>query len=100
MTQKDDLTKKPVNVDDILKVDLYDVEETPHISVNFDRCIGCETKPCIDLCPAKCYDLLGGKVLFSYSGCLECGTCRIVCPQNAISWNYPRSGKGIQYRFT
>ncbi|WP_243675885.1 4Fe-4S dicluster domain-containing protein [Vulcanisaeta distributa] len=33
-------------------------------------------------------------------GCLECGTCRVVCPENNIEWNYPpKSGFGVQYRF-
>ena len=41
-----------------------------------------------------------GRVLFSYEGCVECGTCRIVCNEfDNVEWTYPRGGYGIQYRF-
>ncbi|MEM3395263.1 MAG: 4Fe-4S binding protein, partial [Nitrososphaerota archaeon] len=54
---------------------------------------------CTYLCPAKCYIPTENGILFSYEGCLECGTCRIVCPHEAINWDYPLSGRGVQYRF-
>jgi ferredoxin like protein len=38
-------------------------------------------------------------VTFSYEGCLECGSCRISCPQGAIHWVYPRGGFGICYQY-
>jgi ferredoxin like protein len=30
---------------------------------------------------------------------LECGSCRIICPQGAIRWVYPRGGFGICYQY-
>lgn len=99
MSGEGGLPEGPMSVDEALKVDLYDLEGTPHITVDLERCLKCPSKACMRLCPAECFTMAGERVLFSYEGCLECGTCRIVCPEGAVSWNYPRSGKGIQYRF-
>ena len=38
--------------------------------------------------------------MLSTEACVECGTCRVVCPHGSIEWNYPRSGMGIWYRFS
>ena len=63
-------------------------------------CLKCERQQCINCCPAACYTPKeDGTVLFSYEGCVECGTCRIVCNEfDNIEWTYPRGGFGIQYR--
>lgn len=90
---------KTLKVEELLQRDVYDVSGEPHITIDPSKCEECDPKPCIRLCPAECYTLVGNKVLFSYEGCLECGTCRIVCPEDAITWDYPKSGRGIQYRF-
>ena len=91
--------QKPLKLEDILNANIWDVDYEPHIKVDPEKCAGCEKKPCTYLCPAGCYTLLEGNVLFSYEGCLECGTCRVICPKKAIEWNYPVSGRGIHYRF-
>ena len=91
--------QKPLKLEDILNSNIWDVDYEPHIKVDPEKCLKCDPKPCIYLCPAGCYTLLEGKVLFSYEGCLECGTCRVVCPEGAVDWNYPVSGRGIHYRF-
>jgi ferredoxin like protein len=39
-------------------------------------------------------------VLFSYEGCVECGSCRIVCNElDNVGWTYPTGGFGIHYRY-
>ena len=91
---------KPLKIDDLLQRNVYDVDHRPHIVVDTSKCSKCETKPCVLLCPAGCYTLVDNKLVFSYEGCLECGTCRIVCPHDAIKWDYPLSGRGVQYRFS
>ncbi len=90
---------KRMRLEDILINNVWDVDYEPHIVVNSEKCVECDRKPCINLCPAGCFTLLGDKIVFSYEGCLECGTCRVVCHQGVVSWNYPVSGKGIHYRF-
>ncbi len=92
---KDEIRK----IEDILQVDVWDVDEEPHITIDSEKCRRCDERVCINLCPAGCFTLLGDRVLYSYEGCLECGTCRIVCPHNAVKWNYPKSGRGIHYRY-
>jgi ferredoxin like protein len=93
-------TIKKAKVDDVLNSNVWDVDTQPHITVDYDKCRKlCDKKICTYLCPAGCYTLTGNEILFSYEGCLECGTCRIVCPHEAVTWNYPLSGRGIQYRF-
>jgi len=89
-----------MRIEDLLNNNIWDVDYEPHIKVDTNKCVDCELKPCIKLCPAGCYTLSGDKVLFSYEGCLECGTCRVICPKNAITWNYPLDGRGIHYRFS
>ena len=38
---------------------------------------------------------------FVYAGCLECGTCFVVCDGDAFTrWRYPRGGFGVSFRMT
>ena len=89
-----------MKLEDILQSDVWNVDEEPHIVIDYTKCEKCEAKPCVYLCPAGCYTLVGNKVVFSYEWCVECGTCRVICPMDAIKWDYPKSGHGIIYRFT
>jgi ferredoxin like protein len=52
-------------------------------------------------CPANCYSRNeAGQVEISVDGCLECGTCRVLCePSGEITWNYPRGGYGVMFKF-
>ncbi len=86
-------------IEDILQSNVWDVDYEPHIKITKpEACVKC-WKPCTILCPAQCYTTIGDKVIVSYEGCLECGTCRVICPYNAIEWKYPVSGRGIYYRY-
>jgi ferredoxin like protein len=38
-------------------------------------------------------------MVFNCEGCLECGTCKVVCDRDAVSWRYPRGGYGVRYRW-
>ena len=60
----------------------------------------CTTRPCLHCCPAHLYTLDpdSGKVLFEHAGCLECGTCLAVCPED-LDWNHPEGSFGVQYRY-
>ena len=89
-----------MNIDDKLALNLFHVDQDPHIQVDQEICRRCPHKLCTHICPVENYTLDGdGTVVFSWEGCLECGTCRIICDQGAISWDYPRGGYGISYRF-
>jgi len=91
---------KKIRLEDMLNNNIWDVDQRPHITLDTSKCRDCEYKPCIRLCPVGCYTMHGEDVLFSYEGCVECGTCRVVCPEEAITWTYPRSGRGIHFRFS
>jgi ferredoxin like protein len=88
-----------VKVEDKLAVNKYDVDKEPHIKVSADECARCDARPCIFVCPADCFKLTSEKVTFSYEGCLECGSCRLVCDRDAVEWAYPRPGFGICYEY-
>jgi len=88
-----------MTIDDKLALDLYHVDKDAHIKVDQEICNKCPHRACLHICPVENYKLEEGKVVFSWEGCLECGTCRIVCDQGAIEWDYPKGGYGISYRF-
>jgi ferredoxin-like protein FixX len=90
-----------VNVDQKLALDKFNVDEhSPHIELvenpsdaEYDKLILC--------CPAALYkrDEHGEKT-FDYAGCLECGTCRILCGTTILKkWENPQPTMGICYRY-
>lgn len=55
----------------------------------------------IQSCPAGLFSRTQeGKLHIDYRGCLECGTCRLLCDEATLQeWRYPDSGFGITFRF-
>ena len=55
----------------------------------------------IKSCPAGLFSRTQeGKLRVDYRGCLECGTCRLLCDEATLQeWRYPDSGFGITFRF-
>ncbi|MDR2208548.1 MAG: ferredoxin family protein [Azoarcus sp.] len=90
-----------VNVEEKLFQNRYRVDTgRPHIRiVDTSICDKCGLKPCTVCCPAGCWQIEHGKVEVVTDGCLECGTCRIVCDLKNVDWNYPRGGFGILFKF-
>ena len=76
-------------------------EGRPHISINRRAHDTDELKSLISICPAACYEMgEDGRVEIISDGCMECGTCRIVCQDTGeIEWNYPRGGYGVLFKF-
>lgn len=75
----------------------------PHIAIK-DAAIcadTCQTKQCTVCCPAGCWTNDGtGRVTLISDGCLECGTCRVICDEHRnVDWEYPRGGYGILFKF-
>lgn len=75
--------------------------DNPHIRIkDASKCMTqCGNQPCTICCPAGCYILEEQKVVLITDGCLECGTCRIICTAQNLEWEYPRGGYGIQFKF-
>ena len=73
----------------------------PHIIVKPHDKPTKELLSLIRVCPAGCYtESEQGQVEISTDGCLECGTCRVVCAETGdIEWTYPRGGYGVMFKF-
>lgn len=86
---------------ELLALDHFNIDEDePHIVLDRVVCATCEDKPCLYICPAVLYKLeKNGEISFDCAGCLECGTCRVMCTKKGIvKWTYPRGTFGISYR--
>jgi ferredoxin like protein len=91
-----------VYVDDNLMLLKYYVDENEaHLQIVSPQvCINCEKKACLYFCPAGAYQVqASGQVQIAYQSCIECGSCRLMCPHNNINWKYPRGGYGVAYKF-
>lgn len=86
-------------VEDSLAVNKYDIDHEVHVTVDGTICASCPHYACTYACPAGCYKLTDDRMVFSFEGCLECGSCRIVCDRKAVHWALPRAGLGIMYEF-
>ncbi|WP_142847659.1 ferredoxin family protein [Telmatospirillum sp. J64-1] len=91
-----------IKVEDKLYQNRYLVDEgRPHISIkDVEVCRDC-AQPCTFCCPAGCYAREeDGSVTLTTDGCLECGTCRVICQDRGnLNWDYPRGGYGILFKF-
>jgi ferredoxin like protein len=74
------------------------IHQVPHIVAQVDVCRKCDLHPCVTVCPAGCFTLEGEEMVVQYEGCLECGTCRIICSEGALTWDYPLGGFGVSVR--
>lgn len=93
-----------VNVEEKLFQNRYKVDHgRPHIRiVDPHVCTSkCDAQPCTFVCPAACYKAEGnGAVTLITDGCLECGSCRVICNDfRNVEWEYPRGGHGVLFKF-
>ncbi len=92
-----------MNIDEIFDYTSFTIDREPHIVLDREVCTSCDQRGCVNCCPARCYTWseAEGKMTFVHDGCLECGTCYVVCHKNAFTrWSYPRGGYGVAYRMT
>lgn len=93
-----------INVEEKLFQNRYKVDHgRPHIQIrDAELCRSqCSDQSCTYVCPAACYKLEGnGAVTLITDGCLECGSCRVICTEHMnVAWEYPRGGHGILFKF-
>ncbi len=76
-------------------------EASPHLKIIDQQvCAQCVEKPCTTTCPVGNYKVEeNSRTTIYWSSCIECGTCRIICPPRNISWTYPAGGFGVSYRY-
>lgn len=92
---------KKMTIEDKLYLSQYKSHAISHVILDKEICDKkCKQKICLVVCPSKSYDKDGeGNIVFHHENCLECGSCRIICPEGNVKWNYPVFGKGIVYKF-
>ena len=74
-------------------------EGHPHIEVHEEQLRAlCPDLSCLYVCPANVYSEQNGRIVADWAGCVECGTCRVACPPEGLTWVFPRGGFGIVYR--
>jgi ferredoxin like protein len=76
-----------------------DEEEHAHITVKPEICQRCPHFFCTFACPAQCFQIVEGKLVFRYEDCVECGTCDIACDQGSVTWKLPRGSFGVRYEY-
>ncbi|RKR31415.1 LOW QUALITY PROTEIN: ferredoxin like protein [Paraburkholderia sp. BL17N1] len=93
-----------VNIEEKLFQNRYRVDVgAPHVHIkSIEVCTNdCAEKTCTFVCPVSCYRKeSNGSVTQITDGCLECGSCRILCTDHHnLEWVYPHGGHGIQFKF-
>ncbi len=90
-----------MKIEEKIAVNAIKNDKESHIKLDQGKCAKCAERWCIRVCPAHLYAVSEetGEVVVEYAGCLECGTCKIVCTHGSVSWDYPKGGFGVQYRF-
>ena len=90
-----------MNVEEKIALDAIKNDRESHIRLDQEQCAACAERWCIAACPGHLYSRNSetGEMVVEFSGCLECGTCGIVCVHGAITWDYPRGECGVQYRY-
>ncbi|ADV14861.1 ferredoxin-like protein [Mesorhizobium australicum WSM2073] len=91
-----------LRVEDKLYQNRYLVDSgRPHIKVRPHEQPSANLVALTLVCPAKCYESNDkGQVEITADGCMECGTCRVLCEASGeIEWNYPRGGFGVLFKF-
>ena len=91
---------KRLSPEEALALNKFTVHEgQPHIHVDKAICDRCTDRACLVICPARLYRMKDGHISFDFAGCLECGTCRVMCSEGGVtSWNYPSATFGVTYR--
>jgi ferredoxin like protein len=89
-----------MKIEDKLAVNKFDIDKEFHIQLKEEACQDCDVHSCLYACPADCFKLTEDeRITFAYEGCLECGSCRLICDKDAIEWTLPRAGFGICYQY-
>ena len=91
---------KKLSIDDKLALNIFHPnEEEPHIIADLSCTDMAEIKKLLLACPDSCYKYIDGTFSFDHVGCLECGTCRVLCGKTIVKeWNHPQGGEGVIFR--
>lgn len=83
-----------------LGMDVFKEDNEFHIKIVPGREKDPLLKRAVIVCPAGLYsETATGEIVVATDGCLECGTCLLVCGEDVLEWSYPSGGSGVQFRF-
>jgi len=91
----EELGRKKMTLEQKLALVKTRKDSVSHIEVDQGLCSRCSQKVCLTICPAKTYEEINGRIHTAYENCLECGSCRLVCPLGGIKWENPRGKFGV-----
>jgi ferredoxin like protein len=74
-----------VPIEERLELVRFKVDKTPHIRLNREKCIGCDTTACIYVCPAGLFELLGEKCTSRMSIALSVGRAMLLVIERQLS---------------
>lgn len=95
-----EIKQQPIGLKAKLGLDVFKHDSEFHISIVPGMAGDMRLRRAILVCPAGLYSLNENKeVELNQDGCLECGTCRLACGPEVLSWYYPNGGAGVQFRF-
>jgi ferredoxin like protein len=69
--------------------------------INQETCKNCQNAECLTACPSwvfKAGETKDRPIAVLYKQCIECGACRLICPNQNIDFSYPHGGFGVMYR--
>ena len=91
-----------MSIEQKLSLDKFVVDEgNPHIIIHEDKLDAATINTLTKGCPAGLYTLNEkGQLVFEVAGCLECGTCRVICAHKpgGMEWNHPNPSFGVLSR--
>ncbi|HAJ25741.1 MAG TPA: hypothetical protein DCG53_00575 [Syntrophus sp. (in: bacteria)] len=91
---------EPMDLKAKLGVDVFKPGGAAHIKIRPGKEKDSRLQKMVMICPAGLYaENDRGEVGLIIDGCLECGTCRLVCGHDVLEWAYPEGGAGLQLRF-
>lgn len=78
-------------------------DDFQHVSINDPQlCKICNCMTCLTICPSGVFKWSFQNeqqpISVLYKQCIECGACRLVCPQSNIHFQYPHGGYGVMFR--
>ena len=91
-----------VSIDDRLFLVTFKHAKESHLHI-LDKqvCVKCEGQWCTHMCPAQVYNWNEKKkeIIISWENCLETAACLTGCPFENITFDYPKGGKGVEFRY-
>lgn len=94
------MNKKRMTIEDKLFTVIRKIDTESHIKVDQEKFQKDPNPAIIYLCPSRVYlkNETTGECIVNFENCLECGACQVAC-RDYVSWDNPRGGKGVIYKY-